>query len=162
MSSLFPYPLGLITALLVSVIGAYATLAVARRQFSANVLSTNRHRWIETFRDRIAELLSVMKSAQVIKRTSSGRWRGGAGPVKDNPALADKLEKTFMAIAQIQLLTNATAVEHQALNHAISVAVGYLQDDDLHEVELSARWQEIITLGRCIIRQEWGRVKRGI
>jgi hypothetical protein len=159
------YPWSLITALTalaVSFVGACTPLLVARRRFSADVLSANRQRWIDTFRDRLAELLSLMNAAQVIKRGAAGEWRGGAGPAKDNPALVDKLEKTFMAIAQIQLLTKAAEPAHQAINEAISSAVEFLQEEELHETPLSARLQDIITLGRGIIRDEWGRVKRGV
>ena len=161
-----PYPyLSLITALTAlaaSMLGPFVTLSAARRQFRANVLSANRQKWIDTFRDRVAELLSVMNAAQVIKRASAENWRGGAGPVSDNPALAEKLEKTFMAIAQIQLLTKALEPEHQALNDAIGAALSYLEMDELRETELSGRLVEITRLGRGIIRHEWGRVKRGV
>src|SRR5579859_3155438 len=117
------YPLSLIaalTALMASVLGPLVTLSVARHQFRANVLSTNRQKWIDTFRDRLAELLSVMNAAQIIKRASANEWRGGAGPVRDNPALAEKIEKTFMAVAQIQLLTKNAEPVHQSLNEAIT------------------------------------------
>jgi len=161
-----PYPyLSLITALtalVASILGPFVTLSVARRQFKANVLSTNRQKWIDTFRDRVAELLSVMNAAQVVKRASTGEWRGGAGPVNDDPALADKLERTFMAVAQIQLLTKVLEPEHRALNDAIGAALNHLRDDALWESELSAQLMEITRLGRSIIRQEWARVKRGV
>ena len=159
------YPWSLITAitaLAVSFIGACTPLLVARRRFSADVLSANRQRWIDTFRDRLAELLSVMNAAQVIKRGAAGEWRGGAGPARDNPALVDKLEKTFMAIAQIQLLTKPAEPAHQTLNDTISAAVGLLQEEEAHETRLSACLQDIIALGRGIIRDEWARVKRGV
>lgn len=165
MPSLLSFPFGLITAvtaLAVSLVSAWASITSSRRRFSADVLSTNRQRWIETFRNQVAELLSVMNAAQVIKRASVDGWRGGAGPAKDNPALIDKLEKIFLAIAQIQLLTKAADLEHGALNGAISTAVRYLQEDGLHEPELSECWDDIIELGRSIIGQEWSRVKRGV
>jgi hypothetical protein len=151
-----------LTALVASVLGPLVTLCVARQQFRANVLSTNRQKWIDTFRDRLADMLSVMNAAQVIKSASDDAWRRGAGPARDNPDLAEKLEKTFMAIAQIQLLTKPLEPEHQALNEAIGAAVGYLQDDALSESALSDRLMEITRLGRCIIRSEWARVKRGV
>ncbi|MGZ9099329.1 MAG: hypothetical protein ACXW3O_06470 [Brevundimonas sp.] len=165
MPSMLSYPFGLITAftaLAVSLIGAWTSLTGSRRRFSADVLATNRQRWIETFRDRLSELLAVMNAAQVLKREAAGEWRGATGQAKDNPALPDKLEKTFLAIAQIQLLTNAADREHGALNQAISTAVHHLQQDGLHEPELSECWRNIIDLGRSIIQQEADRVKRGV
>ena len=165
MSLYAQYPWSLITAvtaLAVSFVGACTTLLVARQRFSADVLSANRQRWIDTFRDRLAELLSVMSVAQVIKRGAAGEWRGGAGPARDNPALVDKLEKTFLAIAQVQLLTKPTEPAHQTLNDTISAAVAFLQEEEAHETHLSACFGDIITLGRGIIRDEWERVKRGV
>lgn len=38
------------TALVASVVGPFVTLAVAKRQFNATVLSANRQKWIETLR----------------------------------------------------------------------------------------------------------------
>ena len=159
------YPLSVIaalTALVASLLGPLVTLSVARHQFKANVLSTNRQKWIDTFRDRLADLLSVMNAAQVIKSASVDEWRGGAGPARDNPALAEKIEKTFMAVAQIELMTKAFEAEHQALNDAIRLALCYLQNEALSESELSGRLMEITRLGRSIIRAEWARVKRGV
>ena len=43
------------TALVTSVVGPIVTLAVARRQFNANVLSANRQKWIEELRDVLSE-----------------------------------------------------------------------------------------------------------
>lgn len=159
------YPWSLITAvtaLMVSLIGAFTSQSVARRRFSADVISTNRQRWIETFRDRLSELLSVMKAAQVIKRDQAGDWRGWTGPARENPELIEKLEKCFLAIAQIELLTKAYEQRHQALNDAIAAAVAFLQEDELHDSRLAVCFEEIVALGRGIIRDEWGRVKRGV
>ena len=163
MTAYFPIALTTaITALVASILGPVVTLFVARHQFKANVLSTNRQKWIDTFRDRLAELLSILNAAQVIKRASVDDWHGGAGPVRENPALLDKLEKAFMAVAQIQLLTKAAEPAHKALNDAIAAALGHLQEDELWEADLSTRTGEISVLGRRIIREEWGRVKRGV
>jgi hypothetical protein len=150
------------TALVASIIGPLVTLSVARRQFRANVLSTNRQRWIETFRDRLSELLSLMNTAHIIKRQSIGSWRGGLGPVQANLGLTDKFERAHMALAEIRLLTNTADPEHQHLNDALAAALAHLQHDDLRDGELTASVEDVIALGRTIIRHEWGRVKRGV
>jgi hypothetical protein len=162
---MYPVSLSLITALtalLASVLGPIVTFAVARHQFRASVVSTNRQKWIDTFRDRLAELLSVVNAAQVIKRTSADQWRAVAVAVLDNPALAEKIEKAFMAVAQIQLLTKGAEPVHQALNDAIGAAMDHLLDDDLNDREVSDRILEITGIARGIIREEWRRVKRGV
>jgi len=150
------------TALVASIMGPLVTLSVARRQFQANVISTNRQKWIETFRDRISELLSLMNAAQVIKRHSIESWQGGLGPVQANLGLAEKFERAYMALAEIRLMTNASELEHQQLNDAVATALAHLQHDELRDDELTASVEEVIALGRTIIRHEWGRVKRGV
>lgn len=158
-------PLSLLTAttaLVASIMGPFVTLSVARRQFRANVVSTNRQRWIESFRDRVSELLSLMNAAQIIKRHSVESWRGGLGPVQANLGLTEKFERAYMALAEIRLLTNASDTEHQRLNDALGAALAHLQHDELREGELAASVEEAIKLGRTIIRHEWARVKRGV
>ena len=54
------------TALVASVIGPFVTLTVAKRQFNATVLSANRQKWIETLRDLLAELISVLVAVFVV------------------------------------------------------------------------------------------------
>jgi len=92
--------------MLAALIGACVSLSVARRQFSANVIASPR---------------SSLSSARPRPSSATRRRTGaaGVGPVRDNPQLAEKLEKTLLAIAQIQLLTNAAEPDHQALNAAI-------------------------------------------
>jgi hypothetical protein len=160
-ASLASLPLSLITAtaaLLASILGPLVTLSVARHQFRANVIANNRHRRIETFRDHLSELLSLINAAQVIKRHTAGRWREG---LADNPALGEKLERAFMAMAEIRLLTSPGAPEHRRLNEHLAAALAHLQSDELRETELAACVEEVMALGRNIIRHEWGRVKRG-
>lgn len=159
-----PFQISLITAttaLVASVMGPMVTLTVARRQFQANVIATNRQRWIDTFRDRVSELLSLMNAAQLIKRHSADSWRGGVGAAESLGA-AQKFEQAFMALSEVRLLTNASDPEHQRLNDALAAALDHVQHDDLREAELEACIDEVIALSRTIIRQEWGRVKRGV
>jgi hypothetical protein len=150
------------TALVASILMPFVTLSVARRRFRADVISTNRQKWIDTFRDRVSELVSLINAAQVIKRQSIGSWQGGHGPVKSNLALAEKFERAYMALAEIRLLTKASDPEHRTLNDGLAVALVHLQHDDLREGELTASVDDIIAVGRTIIRHEWGRVKRGV
>ena len=159
-----PFEIGLITAmtaLVASVMGPLVTLTVARRRFQANVIATNRQKWIDTFRDRVSELLSLMNAAQLMKRHSVHAWRGGVG-VAESSGVADKFEKAFMALSEVRLLTNASDPEHQRLNAALAAALEHLQHDELRNVELDTCIDDVIALGRTIIGQEWDRVRRGV
>lgn len=151
-----------VTALVASILGPFVTLSVARWQFRAKVVSTNRQKWIVALRDQLAALLSLIKAAQAAKRASAERWRGGTAAVITDPALASKLEEAYMAIAQIQLLTSDDDPRHKALNFAISQALDCLEEDELREPELSAHIQDITRLGRDISGETWRRVKRGV
>lgn len=165
MLAIAAFPLSLITAttaLVASVMGPIVTLKVARRQFRANVISTNRQKWIETFRDRLSELLSLMNAAQIIKRHWLGSWRGGVGPIQANLQLAEKFERAHMALAEIQLLTSAGDPDHQRLNDALAAALSHLQHDEPREDELAASVEDVIALGRTILRDAWARVKQGV
>ena len=150
------------TALVASIMSPFVTLSVARRQFRANVISTNRQKWIETFRDRVSELVSLMNTAQVVKRDSIESWQGGLGPVQAKLGLTKKFERAYKALAEIRLMTNASDPEHRRLNDAVAAALAHLQHDDLREGELTDSVEEVISLGRTIIRHEWRRVKRGV
>ncbi len=149
------------TALVASLVSPFVTLRVARRQFKANVLSANRQKWIDAFRDRLAELLALANAAQVVKRQYAGDWHGGVGPNGIHPDLADRIEKLFLAVAQIRLLTKETDAEHRALNEAVDAALACLRDDELNDDMLAYHIADISRLGRSIIRSAWGRVKRG-
>ena len=98
----------------------------------------------------------------MIKRHAIESWRGGLGPIQANLGLADKFERAYMALSEIRLLTNATDPEHQRLNDALAAALTHLQHDDLRDDELAGSIEDVIALGRTIIRHEWRRVKRGV
>ncbi|HET6972223.1 MAG TPA: hypothetical protein VFH92_13935, partial [Phenylobacterium sp.] len=104
---------------------------------------------------------SLMNAAQLIKRHSLDAWRGGVGPAA-SLGVTDKFERAFMALSEIRLLTNASDAEHQRLNDALAAALAHVQHDELRDDELAAAVEDVITLGRAIIRQEWRRVKRGV
>ena len=149
------------TAFVASVMGPIVTLAVARRQYRATVISTNRQRWIDTFRDRVSELVSLINAAQLIKRHEATTWRGGVGAAARH-GVGDKFEKAFMALAEIRLLTIDTDPHHQRLNRALDTALAHLLHEEMREAELAASIEEVVSLSRAMIRLEWGRVKKGV
>jgi len=81
------------TALVASIVGPLVTLAVARRQFNATVLSANRQKWIETLRDLLAEAISLIVAALVIKSRYKDQWNEGRTAFEGNPALLEKLQR---------------------------------------------------------------------
>ncbi len=100
------------TALVASILGPAVSLAVARRQINASVLSANREKWIETLRTMIAELISLLVAVVVIKSDWKGTWARGHGAIAANPELLQKLERMVLVQWQIRLLIDAADPEH--------------------------------------------------
>jgi hypothetical protein len=149
------------TALVASVAGPIVTLTVARRQFNANVLSANRQKWIETLRDMLAELISLLVAALVIKADWKEKWDHGRGVIAKNPELLDKLERIVLVQWRIRLLINPTEADHQELYRAIETAFKRLQSEESHDSETEADIEDITRLAQVILKREWQRVKRG-
>src|SRR4029453_7494592 len=109
--SLDPLLIGVIsalTALVASVAGPLVTLRVARRQFDANVLSTNRQKWIEALRETLSEFIALMVPALVLKKQWKENWNEGFAALEKDPALIEKLERLVMAQSRLWLLINPT------------------------------------------------------
>ena len=153
------------TALVASIAGPIVTLAVARRQFNANVLSANRQKWIETLRDMLAELIALLAMASVLKVTWKGKqdpWDKGLGLFARDSALLDKLERLVLVQSKIRLLINPLEPDHQELYRAIDTALRRFQSEDLHEAETDADVETITRLAQAILKREWQRVKLGV
>ena len=149
------------TALVASILAPFVTLSVARRQFSANVLSANRQKWIETLRDIVAELISLIVTALVVKARWKGKWDQGRGALSADPALVEKLERMVLIQSKIRLLLNPTEPDHQRLNQAIDAAIKRLQPEETLDAEVEADIETITTLAQSILKREWQRVKTG-
>ena len=149
------------TALVASIVGPLVTLFVARRQFSATVLSTNRQKWIEELRDMLAELISLMVSAMVVKEKWKDKWDHGRNALMAEPGLLDKLQRMVLVRSKIQLLINPTESDHQHLYKAIDAAIGRLQHEESLESESQADIETITGLAQRILKREWQRVKLG-
>jgi hypothetical protein len=158
-----PSLLGLLsacTALIATIVGPLVALTVARRQFIATAISGNRNKWIENLRDELAELISLLAAALVVKSKWKDRWESGRGPLSD-PVLLEKYEHIVLAQSKIQLLINPTDPEHQRLGKAIDAAALRLRSEDAPDAEVEGDVQTIVKLGQEILKREWQRVKLG-
>ena len=149
------------TALVASVVGPIVTLSVARRQFNANVLSANRQKWIETLRDLLAELISLLVAALVIKSRWKDKWDKGLGLINTDRAFLAKLERIVLVQWKIRLLINPTESDHRELYETIATALKRLQSEKSHDAETETDIESITKLGQLILKREWERVKRG-
>ena len=149
------------TALAASIIGPIVTLRVARRQFNATVLSTNRQRWIETLRDMVSELISLLVFSLTVRSAWKSKWDKGRGPLREDTALLQKLERIVLAHSKIRLLLKPADVDHQQLDRAIDIAIKRLQAEESLDSDTEADIETITRLSQVILRQEWERVKLG-
>ncbi len=149
------------TALLASVVGPVVTLKVGKRQFNATVLSANRQKWIETLRDMVAELISLMALALIIKSACKSKWDKGRGPLREDPALLHKMERIVLAQSKIRLLLNPTEPDHQQLDRAIETAFKRLQSEESVDSDSEADIERITAISQAILKREWQRVKIG-
>lgn len=150
------------TALVASIVGPIITLTVAKRQFNATVLSANRQKWIESLRDTLAELVSLLVAALVVKAKWKDKWEKGRGALSADPALLEKFQRIVLTQSKIRLLLNPTEVDHQRLGETIETALKRLQAEESLDAETEADIEIITKLAQSILKREWQRVKRGV
>jgi len=149
------------TALVAWIVGPIVALNVAKRQFSATAITSNRHKWIETLRDELAELISLLATALIVKSKWKDRWEEGRGPMNSDPAMLEKFERIVLAQSKIQLLINPGEADHQRLGETIDVATRRLRSEDALEADTEADIRTVVELAQAILKREWQRVKLG-
>ena len=149
------------TALVASIVGPIVALNVAKRQFNATAISANRNKRIDTLRDELAEFISLLATALVVKSKWKDRWEEGRGPMNSEPALLEKFERIVLAQSKIQLLINPNEENHQRLTETIDAAIRRLRSEDASDSETEADLRSIVALAQAILKREWQRVKLG-
>jgi len=149
------------TALVASIVGPVVTLVVSKRQFSASVLSANRQKWIESLRDLLAEGISLLIAALIVRERWKDKWNKGRGAVAADPALLEKVQRLALAQAKVRLMINPQEDDHLHLHQAIMVSIKRLQSEDALESETEDDIEVISKLAQSILKREWQRVKAG-
>jgi len=148
------------TALAASVAGPGVSLMIARRQINANLVSANRQRWIETLRDLVAEMISLLKTGAYVKLALS---RKEESFTPSAPTLLEKVERLMLVKNKIRLLINPTEADHRALLGAIETALARVLQPEHQDIvaTVDADVETITQHAQLILKHEWGRVKRG-
>lgn len=149
------------TALVASVVGPAVSIVVSRRQINANVVSTNRHKWISELRDRTAELIALMTAVVVVRSRWHGPWNRGLAAVEQNPALLEKIERIVLVQWKIRLLLNPTEPDSIELLAAMKEGFKHLQNDHWDEQGMEEIIERITRMTQEILKSEWHRVKVG-
>ena len=148
------------TALVASILGPLVTIYVARSQIAANVLSVNRQKWIEHFRDLVASLVAQLAAAAGLLEGVDEAARRSFG--HDRELLA-RVENLVLTVTKIRLMLNPLEQDHQNLFATMHAAVAVLRVprpiDEL-EPEVEAYVESIVTQTQAILKREWIRVKQ--
>lgn len=148
------------TALAASIAGPSVQLVIARRQINANLVSANRQKWIESLRDLVAEIISLLNTGAYIKLALHRREED---ITPDNVRMLDKIERILLVKNKIRLLTNPVEADHRALLEAIETPMARLWQQDEQDVvaAVDADIEAITRHAQTILKREWARVKRG-
>jgi hypothetical protein len=147
------------TALVSAVTGPLVSYIVARRQIRASVISSNRERWTEALRDSVAEYVSLLLSASMVKQTI------GQDPLKavtEDHVLLQTVGRIILVKNKILLMTNPSESRYTKLCELVETTYQDLASDDPQAFARIRSGSEALTrAGREVLKAEWARVKRG-
>lgn len=149
------------TALVATIIGPYVAVKTARSQIKANVISSNRARWIESLRDLVALAISHWTGVMYL-RANLDNW--DAITIARNAPLLNRVEGGLLTNSKIRLMLNPNELECQRLMKALDMIVSCLrsaEDQAAVESQVRSHLEEIVRLSQSILKAEWIRVKLG-
>lgn len=147
-------------AMIASIAGPLVSTRIARIEFKANVLSVNRHKWIETMRDLVASLTSQLLIAAALRQTLE---EPTSIVITRDSELLKRVENLLRTVSKIELMLNPLEKDHQQLKASMSEAVDQLRSlpaGESIEDRIEAISRDIIQLSQAILKREWVRVKR--
>ena len=147
-------------AMIASIAGPLVSTRIARIEFKANVLSVNRHKWIETMRDLVASLNSQLLIAAALRQTLE---EPTSIVITRDSELLKRVENLLRTVSKIELMLNPLEKDHQQLKASMSEAVDQLRSlpaGGSIEERIEAISRDIIQLSQAILKREWVRVKR--
>jgi hypothetical protein len=150
------------TALVASIAGPAATLYIGRGQIRATVLSTNRQKWIDGFRDAVSAFCSQVAVAIQMRDSII---KEGRLALSGDATMLHEFEQLIYTFTKIRLMINPTEAQHgklldvmQALLVQIRTAPASVDMTEVAEAAIG----EIVSTSQAMVRQEWLRVKRGV
>lgn len=157
-----PVVVGLVsaaTALVASIAGPLTALYIGRSQIRAAVLSTNRQKWIDSFRESIAAFCSQAAS---IVHLCQKVLIDGRVDFSNEPEVLRRFEALFLTFTRIRLLTDPFDDRQQQLLDTLQGLLRFMQNalpaDEIYP-EVEATVARIVAVSVGVVRGEWGRVK---
>ncbi len=141
------------TALIATIVGPLISWNIAKRQIRATTISANRQVWIDTFRNLIAEWVSIIDSSP-----------------KGDPYAKMYSDKAVFTREKVKLLINPIEKDHNELLRLLGmvpVVTSMIQEEENGEKEDSLQYRradylyKITELTQKILKREWERVKEG-
>lgn len=147
------------TALIAGIASPIVSINVARRQFKASVVSSNRERWIEELRDAIAEYIAMVTSVAL----SAPHTRVADTQITNGDSEFNKAaERIVFMRCKILLMINPGKCVHRDLRQSIDAIHHVLVDKKTIDLGQWRGHLEAITVaGHAVLDAEWERVKRG-
>jgi (p)ppGpp synthase/HD superfamily hydrolase len=149
------------TALIATIIGPYVAVKTARSQIKANVISSNRAKWIESMRDLVADAISHWTGVMYLRANLHDH---NAATIAMNEALLTHIESGLLTNSKIRLMLNASEVESQQLMKNLDAVVASLSsvaDQTSVESQVHDHLNEVVRVSQSILKAEWIRVKQG-
>ena len=141
------------------VIGSLVSFLIARQQFKATVISSNRQQWINTLRDSIADFQTKAKIATLEANLAS---HDAASAAADPEGFDEAMKTMRLLIYKIALLINPKETDHAELLSLLRKLWDFCVNGDTSDDEsLEGLQSSITSTGQKILKREWERVKRG-
>ena len=144
-----------LTALAAVVFAPLISLHIARKQISAQVVSSNRQQWINALRDDLATFITEIRHVAAAY---------AANAITNKEAIA-RYEAMTVCEERVKLRLNPAEAEHNELVRLMATASTKLQHAINNKIsmaqELDAAADLIVNAARSILKAEWNRVKRG-
>jgi hypothetical protein len=147
------------TALVASIVGPFTTLHIGRSQIRAAVLSTNRQKWIDGFRDLISTFCGHVS---MVAQLQESIVKDGRLSIAHDPDLLKQFERLVVTFTKIKLMMNPDDEDHGTLLVTMrTVLLDVRSPDATPEIatRIEACVGEIAAMTQIILRREWVRVK---
>jgi gas vesicle protein len=141
------------------VIGSIVSFLIARLQFKATVISANRHQWINTLRDSIADFQTKAKIAVTEDKLS---LHAATAVAADDKGHYEALKTMLFLRNKMALLLNPLEKDHVQLLSSLKELEDFcVNGDPLDDGSYEKLQDSITSTAKIILKREWERVKRG-
>ena len=155
----------LVVAALAVVVGPWVSWRVAKaasetsaRIANQQVVAPMRQAWINTLRDRIAEILSTSHWYHVSGMSDSHEPADDPG---EDPAFREVDRKLLFLRRQVELMLNPHEEDHRRLVESLDEVVRAGLGHGEAAMGIGGKFETATVLAQSVLKREWQRVKQG-